>query len=150
MNRYENYYEKDGNYLKDINHDDSEHISPIPISAGYISPGDVLSFLYPGSGRVFVFVVSVKRGAGVFYSNSGNLLLACFKLTSTSPQISSNVIKTLYKNRQFASYYTVSKGLKAIFGPNSFRTYNLKNVTDLNEISIDKNRLPSIDDTDDE
>lgn len=142
MNRYEKYYENGGNFLKDINHAEKEHIGVIPRSAGFISPGDVLSFTYPGSGRVFVFVVRVKRGHGVFLSGKGNMLIACFKLTSVSSQISANVLKTLYKNRRFADYENVSRGLLAIFGSDSFRTYNLALTGDLNEISIEKEKLP--------
>jgi len=70
------------------------------------------------------------------------MLVACFKLTSVSPEISSNVLKTLYKNRRFADYDNVSRGLLAIFGPNSFRTYKLSEMSDLNEISIEKEKLP--------
>lgn len=143
MNRYQNYYENGGNFLKDINHDKKENIALIPKSSGFISPGDVLSFSYPGSGRVFVFVVKVRRGNGVFFSERGNLLLACFKLTFTSPQISAKVIKSLYKNRRFASYSRVQSGLLAIFGPNSFRTYNLANVGELSQIQIDLQNLPT-------
>ena len=142
MNRYEKYYENGGNFLKDINHEGKEHIGVIPRSAGFISPGDVLSFVYPGSGRVFVFVVKVKRGNGLFISTRGNILVACFKLTSVSPEISSNVLKTLYKNRRFADYANVSNGLLAIFGSNSFRTYKLSEMSDLNEVSIEKEKLP--------
>jgi hypothetical protein len=148
MNKYEKYYESIGNYLKDINHANPEDIGVIPKSASYISPGDVLSFSYPGSGRVYVFVVKVKRGNGMFLSSQGNKLVACFKLTTTSPEISSKVLKTLYKNRRSASYDNVSRGLLAIFGPNSFRTYNLANVTGLAEILIQPQKLPSLDDED--
>lgn len=142
MNKFEKLYETDGNFLRDINHDNPDNISIIPKSMGFISPGDVLSFSYPGSGRVFVFVVKVKRGHGVFMSGRGNLLLACFKLTSASPQISSRVLKTLYKNRRSASYANVQRGLLAIFGSNSFRTYNLGNIGELTEVSIQVKQLP--------
>lgn len=143
MNKYENLYEKGKDYLEDINQD---QISLIPKSSGYISPGDVLSFTYEGGPRVFVFVVKVKRGHGVFLSGRGNLLVACFKLTTTAPQISANVLKTLYKNRRAASYANVQRGLEAIFGPNSFRTYNLSKVGGLVEILVDVKKLPSLDD----
>jgi hypothetical protein len=143
MNKYENLYEKGKDYLEDIN---QGQISLIPKSSGYISPGDVLSFTYEGGPRVFVFVVKVKRGHGVFLSGRGNLLVACFKLTTTAPQISANVLKTLYKNRRAASYANVQRGLEAIFGPNSFRTYNLSKVNGLVEILIDKQKLPTMED----
>lgn len=154
MNRYENYYKTVGNYLKDINHANSEDIGVIPKSSGYISPGDVLTFSYPGSGRVYVFVVKVKRGPGMFLSSKGNMLLACFKLTSTSSEISAKVLKTLYKNRRVASYKNVQRGLLAIFGSGSFRTYNLQNANGMHKIIInieklpkeDAPRLPTIDD----
>lgn len=148
MNKYEKYYQSIGNYLKDINHANPEDIGTIPKSAGFISPGAVLSFVYPGSGRVFVFVVKVKRGHGLFISSRGNKLIACFKLTTASPEISSKVLKTLYKNRRAASYENVQRGLAAIFGSNSFRTYNLANARDLNEILIEPKKLPSLDDED--
>jgi len=147
MNKYENLYEKGKDYLEDINQD---QISLIPKSSGYISPGDVISFTYEGGPRVFVFVVKVKRGHGIFLSGRGNLLVACFKLTTTAPQISANVLKTLYKNRRAASYANVQRGLEAIFGPNSFRTYNLSKVGNLVEVSVDIKRLPSIEDEEEE
>jgi hypothetical protein len=58
MNKYENLYEKGKDYLQDINQD---QISLIPRSAGFISPGDVLSFTYSGGSRLFVFVVKVRK-----------------------------------------------------------------------------------------
>jgi len=143
MNKYENLYEKGKDYLEDINQD---QISLIPKSSGYISPGDVLSFTYEGGPRVFVFVVKVKRGHGVFLSGRGNLLVACFKLTTTAPQISANVLKTLYKNRRAASYANVQRGLEVFFGPNSFRTYNLIKVGELVEVLVDVKKLLSLDD----
>jgi hypothetical protein len=70
-------------------------------------------------------------------------LVACFKLTTTAPQISAQVLKTLYKNRRSASYTTVHRGLRAIFGTGSFRTYNLSKISDLVQVQIDIKKLPS-------
>jgi len=64
MNRYEKYYENGGNFLKDINHEGKEHVGVIPRSAGFISPGDVLSFVYPGSEGYLFLLLKLKEGMG--------------------------------------------------------------------------------------
>ena len=118
-------------------------IAPIPRSAGYLSPGDVVLFKYSidGMDRA-ALVVSIKRGPGVFISSRGNKLLACVKLTSVSADVASVVLSKLYKNRKKCSYGTIVQGLSAIFGKDNMRTYDLNKISYLHEISVDKTTLP--------
>lgn len=127
-------------FLKKIDHDDEKYLSLIPKSTGYISPGDVLRFVYTGQ-IVNVLVVQVDRGPGIFLSTQDNKLLACFKLDDSSESVLKIIIRSIYKDRGLASYKIIQKSLKAILGPANFRTYNFNKIGNLTKISIEKQKL---------
>jgi len=141
MGRYEKYYLNPRNFLQAINHDDDTLVSPVPRSYSYFSPGQVVNFNYPESGNVWGMVVDVERGPGVFISTRGNKLVCVFKLTNASPETVNFVLKAIYKDRRLATYSNVINGMIAIFGRNSFRTYNLAKMGGIMEVNIQTGRL---------
>lgn len=135
-------YDKPDNFLARINHNEERFISPTTKSPGFISAGDVLMFRYKGDPFYkFVIVVKIKRGEGLFTSSRGNKLLACFKLDGTTPETLKILLKYIYKNRRLADYYKIQEAMAAIFGMNSFRSYNLSYINYLNELTLDLRRL---------
>ena len=142
MTSYDNYYSNRKKFLQSINHEDESLITPVPKSYSYFSPGQVLNFNYAESGSIWGLVVEVQRGPGIFISTRGNKLVCVFKLTNSSPEIVSLVLKTIYKDRRLATYQNVINGLSAIFGKNSFRTYNLTKMSSIFEVGINIERLP--------
>jgi len=132
-------YEPD-DFLKKIDHEDPSFLALIPKSTGYISPGDVLQFVYNGE-MVNVLVVTVSRGPGMFLSTRSNILLACFKLDDISESVLKIIIRSIYKDRGLASYKIIQKSLKSILGEKSFRTYNIQGIVELKKIIIQIPRL---------
>jgi hypothetical protein len=132
-------YESD-NFLEKIDHNHEKHLSLIPKSTGFISPGDVLRFVYSGQ-LVNVLVVQIDRGPGIFLSTQDNKLLACFKLDDSSESVLKIIIRSIYKDRGLASYKIIQKSLNSILGPASFRTYNFNKIGNLTKISIEKEKL---------
>ena len=141
MGRYDKYYSNRKNFLQAINHDDEAFITPVPRSYSFIKPAQVLNFNYPESGVIWGLVVEVERGPGIFVSTRGNKLVCVFKLTNSSPETVNFVLKTIYKDRRLATYSNVINGLSAIFGRNSFRTYNLSKMSSIMEVDIKVERL---------
>ena len=128
-------------FLRDINHENESFISPVPKSYSYFSPGQVLNFNYPESGNIWGLVVEDERGPGIFISTKGNKLVCVFKLTNSPPETVNFVLKAIYKDRRLATYSNVINGMIAIFGRNSFRTYNLSKMGRIMEVDIQLGRL---------
>ena len=141
MDIYNKYYSNKKNFLIGINHDNDVFITPVPKSYSYIRPAQILNFKYPKSGDIWGMVVEVERGPGIFISTRGNKLVCVFKLTNSSPETVNFVLKTIYKDRRLATYKNVINGLSAIFGTNSFRTYNLSKMDRIVEVDIKLERL---------
>lgn len=140
MNNNPNFkYEKD-DFLKKINHEGSNFFSLIPKSSGFISPGDVLRFGYNAE-LINVLVVSTRRGNGMFLSGRSNMLITCFKLDDNSESVLRIILRSIYKDRGIANYYVIQKSLRSILGSNSFRTYNLSLIRNMQKIEIDRSRL---------
>lgn len=140
MNKNPNFKYENDDFLKKINHEDQKFISLIPLSSGYISPGDVLRFSYNAE-LVNVLVVSTGRGNGMFLSGRNNLLLTCFKLDDGSESVLRILIRSIYKDRGIATYRIIQKSLKSILGAKNFRTYNMQRISGLSKIYVDKKRL---------
>ena len=144
-----NFFEKLISFLKKINHNDQKYFGPIPVSYGFISPGDILSFDYVYIDRrgaskgasVVVLVVSVDRGAGIFLSSKNNKLVACFILDDISPTILNYVISAINNNTGLLSYKSIKGSLGSLFGSWNFRTYDLNKIRGLQKINIEKSRL---------
>jgi hypothetical protein len=144
-----NFFEKLISFLKKINHDDQKYFGPIPVSYGFISPGDILSFDYVyidkrGSAKgasVVVLVVSVDRGPGIFLSSRNNKLLACFIIDDISPTILNYVISAINNNKGLLSYKTIKASLGSLFGSWNFITYDLSKIRGLQKVQIDLNKL---------
>ena len=120
----------------------------IPRSAGYLQPGDVVTFQYKNYNnlsvdQVVVLVVATKAGRGVRVAKTGNKLITCFKLPGDG-LVTREILKRLYKDRSEATFLSASRtfgGLKALLGPDNFRTYILNQVYDMHELLIDKGEL---------
>jgi len=120
----------------------------IPRSAGYLQPGDVVTFQYKNYNnlsvdQVVVLVVATKTGRGVRVAKTGNKLITCFKLPGDG-LVTREILKRLYKDRSEATFLSASRtfgGLKALLGPDNFRTYILNQVYDMHELLIDKGEL---------
>ena len=116
--------------------DSVKGISVNPRSSSYISPGDVYYFKYKNEvGGRLVLIVSNKRGDGIFLSNPGNKLVSCFHIDGNS-QVIIEALNILYKNRRKASYKVATEGLSALLGRERYRTFNLRHMHDLREISL--------------
>lgn len=114
-------------------------------SPSVIAPGDLIFFSYRPMSRptaesvpYLCLVVSNKRSQGnsMFRAKSGTKLLSAFDISSASEEVVSLVLKRIYKNRQKCSYSKIVNGLKTIFGAESYKTFNVLNVTELYEIFI--------------
>lgn len=141
MDRFNKQDSNREKFLRGINHDSEAYISPVPKSYSYFSPGQVINFNYPESGNIWGLVVEVERGPGVFISTRGNKLVCVFKLTNSPPETVNFVLKAIYKDRRLATYSNVINGMMAIFGRNSFRTYNLSKMGRIMEVDIQIGRL---------
>lgn len=140
MNKNSKFKYESDDFLKKIDHEDKQFLSLIPKSTGYITPGDVLRFTYNGE-LVNVLVVQVSRGPGMFISTQNNMLLACFKLDDTSESVLKIIIRSIYKDRGLAKYRVIQKSLGSILGKNSFRTYKIQFIDDLQKVVIQLPRL---------
>jgi hypothetical protein len=140
MNKNSNFRYESDNFLKKINHESPQFVSLIPKSTGFISPGDILRFTY-NSELVNVLVVRTKNGNGMFFSSRNNPLLTCFKLDDSPESILRIILRSIYKDKGIASYGVIQKGLKAILGSNSYRTYNIYLMSGLKKVTIDKSKL---------
>ena len=128
-------------FLKTVQPDTAINLRSKPLSQRFLSPGDIVIFNYSDGFPRLALVVEVQRGQGTFRSSTGKTLLACFKLTDTNPEVAAIVLARVYKNSRLASYKKVIKGMRAIFRPTSFRTYDLAKMTDLVEVMLDKQQL---------
>ena len=121
----------------------------IATSAGYLSPGDVVTFQYKNYNnisvdQVVILVVAGANGQGVKKARTtGHKLITCFKLPGDG-LVSREILKRLYKNRAKSTFRKASrmfKGIKALLGANNFRTYILSQTFDMHELVIDKREL---------
>ena len=121
----------------------------IATSAGYLSPGDVVTFQYKNlnkktTDRVIVLIVATKTSLGVKTTRTtGNRLITCFKLPGDG-MVTREILKRLYKNRTQSTFGIASRmfgAVKALLGANQFRTYILGQVFDMHELVIDKREL---------
>ena len=130
------------NFLKEVGEDRQKILAPIPTSADRMVPGNILIFNYTPlegtdtSEQRIVLVVKCKRGDGVFPGKTGKLV-SCIKLEGSSGTVVDTIIENLYKKRRRASYYGVIKeSLGKLLGPNSFRTYKLEGMSDIDKLSL--------------
>lgn len=141
MDRQEKHYSNQRKFLQGINHDQGSLITPVPRSYSFFSPGQVINFNYDGTPNIWGLVVEVERGPGIFISTRWNKLVCVFKLNDSDRETVKLVLKTIYKDRRLATYKNVINGLSAIFGSNSFRTYNLTKMGRLMEVNIQVGKL---------
>jgi len=123
----------------------------IPISTGFLQPGDVIAFNYrPEGGSEFspvvALVVQTKLSSGTRISRgTGNRLLTCFKIEND--QDSKDILKRLYKNRVKSSIQRTSRMFgwlhKESIGDESYRTYimNSAHVRNMMELTLDKEEI---------
>jgi len=110
------------------------YLQRIPVSRGVVQPGDIIIFDYPDT--YIALVVSTQRAPmGTFLSTRGNNLITTFKLPENKIIIE-EAIRNLYKKRVRADYYTITKAFKKVFGPESFRTFNMSKIDNLYKLDL--------------
>ena len=75
------------------------------------------------------------RGA-TFTSTKGNELLSCFRLETTSPEITSIIVDKLYKNVRAASYSRIVGSLSTILGSQNYRTYKVSQLSQIYKVNM--------------
>ena len=98
------------------------------ISTTQLYPGDLVFFTYDGKER------AVMIASDIFSSSIGNKLVGGFQLEGASTVVS-EIVKALYKKRGLASYQNIKKSLKALIGPESYRTFNI-NIIKMQNLHI--------------
>jgi len=112
----------------------------IPISTGFLMPGDVIAFNYKAERELFFFpvvalIVQTRVSSGIRYARgSGNTLITCFKLEDTEE--SRDTLRDLYKNRTNAT-------IEALPTLESYKTYimNSRHISNLMELTLRKEDL---------
>lgn len=102
-------------------------------------PGDILRFNYSdGTERLGLVVKSKRAPNGKFLSSRNNLLLNIFLLEDISLPMLDVIVNTLYRDKNRCSYSNSPKILGAFFTRDSFRTFNLKKVSRIYKIEINR------------
>ena len=112
-----------------------ETLGLIPISAGFLQPGDVIAFNYRAEGTrihvpVVVLIVQTDLSSGTRISRgTGNRLITCFKVENTEE--SQAILRNLYKDK-------VGAKIQALPGPDSYRTYimNSAHISNMMELTL--------------
>ena len=112
----------------------------VPISTGFLQPGDVIAFNYKAEGTstffpVVALIVQTKVSSGVRYARgSRNMLITCFKLENTEE--SRDTLRDLYKNR-------VNATIEALPTLESYKTYimNSRHISNMMELTLRKEDL---------
>ena len=113
----------------------------IPISTGFLQPGDVIAFNYRAGGSstyspVIVLIVQTKLSSGTRISRgTGNRLITCYKIEND--QNSKGILKRLYKNR------VKSRLDKGSIGLGDYRTYIMDSahISNMMELTLNKGAL---------
>jgi len=118
----------------------------IPISTGYIQPGDVVTFTYKARNSflresVVALVVQTNTSHGLKVSRgTGNTLLTCFKIADTPEDQA--ILNRLYNNKTNSTFRRASRMFKwltrGVSGYDKFRTYimDLRHVSTLMELKL--------------
>lgn len=108
-----------------------------------VRPGDIVLFKYYLSDGKKIsnhqrsgLIVSTLMGHGIYESTRGNLLMSCFKIHLSPPEIVKIVLKNLYKNEAKCNYHKITRALIQLFGKKQYRTYKVRNVNRLVELRI--------------
>ena len=112
----------------------------IPISSGFLQPGDVIAFNYKAEGTttyfpVVVLVVQTRVSSGIRMTRiTRNKLITCFKLENTEE--SRDTLRDLYKNR-------VKAKIDALPTLDSYKTYimNSLHISNMMELTLNKEDL---------
>lgn len=112
----------------------------IPLSSGFLMPGDVIAFNYKAEGGgtffpVVALIVQTKVSSGIrFARGSRNMLITCFKLEDTDE--SRDTLKDLYKDR-------VNAKIDNLPTLDSYKTYimNSAHISNLMELTLRKEEL---------
>ena len=113
----------------------------IPISTGFLQPGDVIAFNYRAEGAiayspVVVLIVQTKLSSGTRISRgTGNRLITCYKIEND--QNSKGILKKLYKNR------VKSRLDKGLIGVEDYRTYIMDSahISNMMELTLNTGAL---------
>tara|TARA_Y100000310_G_C20628878_1_gene787495 strand:+ start:428 stop:865 length:438 start_codon:yes stop_codon:yes gene_type:complete len=109
---------------------------PTPPSASRFRPGKVFAIKYDDGNWRMVFIVG-KRGKSVYtLSTTKNTLVSCFTLGGVSNEIIQAILQNLYNNEQKSSYLWITKRLKKLIGSRNYRTYNIKKMESIFEITM--------------
>ena len=117
-------------------------------ASSLIDAGDLLYFHYNDRERL-LFVVSARRGSGVYNTPQNNKVISGFVVNEVTPELIVTVLSGLYKNAERLGFpvrmlftYKVVKGLKRVFHESNFRTFMTNridgNINQL-ELNIAKN-----------
>ena len=108
-----------------------------------VRPGDIVLFrYYLSDGRKITnhqrsgLIVSTLMGHGIYESTRGNLLMSCFKIHLSPPEIVNIVLKNLYKNEAKCNYHKITRALIQLFGKKQYRTYMIRKINRLVELRI--------------
>ena len=112
----------------------------IPISSGFLQPGDVIAFNYRAEGDkrhfpVVALIVQTKVSSGMRIARTTrNKLITCFKLEDTEE--SRDTLRSLYKNRAKAR-------IDALPTLDSYKTYimNSLHISNMMELTLRKEDL---------
>tara|TARA_R110000824_G_scaffold179488_5_gene359712 strand:- start:81 stop:536 length:456 start_codon:yes stop_codon:yes gene_type:complete len=107
----------------------------IPLSSGFLMPGDVIAFNYKAEGAgsffsVVALIVQTKASSGIrFARGSKNMLITCFKLEDTEE--SKDTLRALYKDR-------VNAKIDNLPTLDSYKTYimNSRHISNLMELTL--------------
>ena len=107
----------------------------IPLSTGFLMPGDVIAFNYKAEGAgsffsVVALIVQTKASSGIrFARGSKNMLITCFKLEDTEE--SRDTLRDLYKDR-------VNAKIDNLPTLDSYKTYimNSRHISNLMELTL--------------
>jgi len=107
-------------------------VTTMRIVSSQLYPGDLVFFSYDGAER------AVLISSNIFLSSVGNKLVGGFQLEATGT-VTSEIVKALYKKRGISNYQNIKKSLKALIGPESYRTFNthIQKMNDLHAVIVE-------------
>lgn len=137
--------------LIDLGHADNRYFKSVPVSFGYIRPGDFVTFEYDlseaGESGIYTRLCLVVRndtGSVGYLSLKNNWLVSCFRLNSAPAILIKYIIERLYKNRTLCSRRNIVEGLTALLGSISYRTYMLRRIQNFQKFNPDKNKIKQL------
>lgn len=130
------FFQENRNFLDFFGVREGPDTRPIPASAARLIPGGVFAMRY-GDGT-WRLIIAVGKGGRAVYTlpSTRNTLVSCFKLDTLSNEIVDIVLQNLYKNVRKASYSWITDRLKTVLGSQNYRTYDIKKMRSIFEISI--------------